>query len=88
MAKRQISYCRFRPAELGLAGILRIVLAFIGLLLIGCLVNYLKNGATNNQEGMLMNTRMKKGIQKARGKPFGQRKKSIIKAKDLLCIEK
>lgn len=58
----QISYCRFRPAELGLAGILRIVLAFIGLLLIGCLVNYLKNGATNNQGGMLMKTRMKNGF--------------------------
>ena len=25
-------------------------------------VNYLKNGATNNQEGMLMNTRMKNGF--------------------------
>lgn len=57
-----MSYCRFRPAELGLAEILRIVLAFIGLLLIGCLVNYLKNSATNNQEGMLMNTRMKNGF--------------------------
>ena len=44
---------------LGLAGILRIVLAFGGLLLIGCSVNYLKNGSTNNQEGMPMETRMK-----------------------------
>ena len=62
MAKRQVSYYRFRLAQQGKAGILRIVLAFIGLLLIGCLVNYLKNGFTNNQEGMLMNTRMKNGF--------------------------
>ena len=62
MAKRQISYCRFRLAQLGRAGILGIVLAFIGLLLIGCSVNYLKNGSTNNQEGMPMKTRMKNGF--------------------------
>lgn len=48
LAGSGLSYYRFRLAELGLAGILRIVLAFIGLLLIGCLVNYLKNSATNN----------------------------------------
>lgn len=28
------------------------------------------------------------GIQRASGKPFGPKKTSIIKAKDLLCIEK
>lgn len=35
-------YSRFRPAELGVAGLLAIVLVFIDLLLIGCLVNCLK----------------------------------------------
>ena len=52
-------YGRFRPAELGFAEILYIVLAFGGLLLISYLVNYLKNGSTNNQEGMPMKTKMK-----------------------------
>lgn len=55
-------HSRLRPAEQGLAGIRRIVLAFGGLLLIGCLVNYLKNDSTNNQEGMIMKTRMKNGF--------------------------
>ena len=52
-------YGRFRPAELGFAEILYIVLAFGGLLLISYLVNYLKNGFTNNQGGMPMKTKMK-----------------------------
>ena len=55
-------HSRFRPAELGLAGLLTIVLVFIGLLLIGCLVNCLKNGSTNNQEVKAMKIEMKKII--------------------------
>lgn len=50
MAKRQISYCRFRLAQLGRAGIPSIVLVFIGLMVIGCLTKHLESDSANNQE--------------------------------------
>lgn len=45
--------------ELGFAEIHGIVLAFGDLLLLGFLVNYLKNGFTNNQEGLPLQIKMK-----------------------------
>ncbi len=62
MAKRQITYCRFRLAQLGRAGIPSIVLVFIGLLLIGCLTKHLESGSSNNQEGKPMKIKMKRII--------------------------
>ena len=62
MAKRQITYCRFRLAQLGKAGIPSIVLVFIGLLLIDCLTKHLKSDSANNQEGKPMKIKMKRII--------------------------
>ena len=62
MAKRQLSYCRFRLAQLGRAGIPGIVLVFIGLLLIGYLMKHLESDSANNQEGKPMKIKMKRII--------------------------
>lgn len=52
----------FRIAQLGRAGIPSIVLAFIGLLLIGCLTKHLESDSANNQDGKTMKNKMKRII--------------------------
>ena len=49
VAKRQISYCRFRLAQLGRAVVPGIVLVFIGLLMIGCLTKHIESDSANTQ---------------------------------------
>lgn len=60
--KEALSYCRFRLAQLGRAGVPSIVLVFIGLLLIDCLMKKLKSDFANNQEGKPMKIKMKRII--------------------------